>query len=843
MSVVGFDVGNVTGVVGIARQRGIDIVLNEESNRETPDVVSFGETQRFLGVAGGASATMNPKNTVTQIKRLIGRKFSDPEVQKDLAVLPYRCTEGPDGGILINVMYKNEPRTFTPTQILAMILSGLKTVGEKDLGAKITDCVIGIPVYLTDAQRRAYLDAATIAGLPPLRLMHEPTATALAYGIYKTDLSETEPLNVAFVDVGHSSMQVTIAAFKKGQLKILAHTFDRSLGGRDFDEVLFNHFADMCAKDYKLDIRSNAKACLRLRVACEKLKKVLSANPESPLHVECLMDEKDVTGFIKRDQFEQLAKPILDRVKVPCSRALVEAQLAPEAIHAVELVGSGSRVPAIVKILAEVFGKEPRRTMNASECVARGCALQCAMLSPTFKVREFEVHDTYPFAIALSWKQATAAPAGDAPADGSAPAEDAAAVPNQVVFPKNNPLPSSKLLTFYRTEPFTIDAFYANPEDQTAGANPRIGTFTVGPFAPNVKGADGGGRPKLKVKIRLNLHGILAVESATLLEEEEVEVPAKKEATPPPAADAAAADAAAGDAAGADAKMDDAAAAPADAAKPEMVKKKKTRRTDVPIESHLVGGLPPATLQQLVESEFEMALQDRVMEETKEKKNAVEAYVYDMRNKLYDKLAPYCSEEEKEGLLRVLQTTEDWLYEDGENETKGVYTAKLQELKKLGDPIENRLREEETRGPALQSLQYCIGSFREAALSTNALYDHIDPADKAKVVEECNAAESWLRTKLFEQQQLTKKQNPVLLAEDLKKRAEALDRFCKPIMTKPKPAPKPAPSPEPKPQPAGEGPKEGQAGGEPMETEAGEGTAAAKEGAAATAEGEQMLTD
>ncbi|CAI6005864.1 unnamed protein product [Closterium sp. NIES-64] len=843
MSVVGFDVGNERGVVGIARQRGIDIALNEESNRETPNVVCFGESQRYLGVAGAASYTMNPKNTVSQIKRMIGRKFADPEFQKDLPMFPFRCSEGPDGDILVHVMYMNEPRTFTPTQLLAMVLNGLKAIGEKDLGSKITDCVIGIPVYLTDAQRRAYLDAATIAGLHPLRLMHEPTATALAYGIYKTDLSETEPLNIAFVDIGHSTMQVSIVAFKKGQLKVLAHAFDRSLGGRDFDEVLFNHFVDECARNHKLDIRSNARACLRLRTACEKLKKVLSANPESPLHVECLMDEKDVTGFLKRDQFEQMAKPILERVKAPCARALLESGITVDQISAVELVGSGSRVPAIMKILAEFFGKEPRRTMNASECVARGCALQCAMLSPAFKVREFEVHDTYPFAIALSWKQASAATSAEGAEGGG---EEAAAQPNQVVFSKNNPLPSSKLLTFYRTEAFTIDAFYANPEDQTVGANTRIGTFTVGPFAPSRPDS----KPKLKVKIRLNLHGILSVESATLLEEEEVEVPAKKDAkdaaAAPAAADAAGApmeaDAAAAAAGGAegDAKMDDAA----QPAKPEMVKKKKTKKTDVPIEAHLVGGLPPAALQQLVEEEFAMALQDRVMEETKEKKNAVESYVYDMRNKLHDKLAAYASDAEKEKLLARLQETEDWLYEDGESESKGVYTTRLEELKRLGDPIEARLREEETRPAALQSLQYCIGSFREAALSTDAMYAHIDPKEKAQVVEECNKAEMWLRDMLFQQQKLSKKDTPVLLAADLRKKAETLDRFCKPIMTKPKPAPKPAS--EPKPEPAPEAPK---AGGEPMETEgaAGEGAAEAGGEAAAgdakPAEGEAMQTE
>lgn len=393
MSVVGFDLGNESCIVAVARQRGIDVVLNDESKRETPAVVCFGEKQRFIGTAGAASTVMNPKNSISQIKRLIGRRFSDPELQRDLQSFPFSVTEGPDGFPLVHVNYLGEMKSFTPTQLLGMLLSNLKGIAEKNLNAAVVDCCIGIPVYFTDLQRRAVMDAATIAGLHPLRLIHETTATALAYGIYKTDLPENDQVNVAFVDVGHASMQVCIVGFKKGQLKILAHAFDRSLGGRDFDEMLFRYFAAKFKEEYKIDVYQNARACTRLRVACEKLKKVLSANPEAPLNIECLMDEKDVRGFIKRDEFEQISSTILERVKGPLEKALDEAGLTVENIHSVEVVGSGSRVPAVIRILTEFFGKEPRRTMNASECVARGCALQCAILSPTFKVREFQVRE------------------------------------------------------------------------------------------------------------------------------------------------------------------------------------------------------------------------------------------------------------------------------------------------------------------------------------------------------------------------------------------------------------------------------------------------------------------
>ena len=391
MSVVGFDIGNENCVIAVVKQRGIDVLLNEESKRETPAVVCFGEKQRFLGSAGAASAMMHPKSTVSQVKRLIGRKFADPDVQNELKLLPVETSEGPDGGILIHLKYLKETHIFTPVQILAMLFAHLKIIAEKDLGTSVSDCVIGIPSYFTDLQRRAYLNAATIVGLKPLRLIHDCTATGLGYGIYKTDFPSAGPINVAFVDIGHCDTQVSIAAFQGGHMKILSHAFDRCLGGRDFDEVLFSHFAAKFRDQYSIDVYSNARASIRVRAACEKLKKVLSANVEAPLNIECLMDEKDVKGFIKREELENLASGLLERIRIPCNKALADAGLTVEKIYSVELVGSGSRIPAINRLLTSLFKREPSRTLNASECVARGCALQCAILSPVFRVREYQV--------------------------------------------------------------------------------------------------------------------------------------------------------------------------------------------------------------------------------------------------------------------------------------------------------------------------------------------------------------------------------------------------------------------------------------------------------------------
>ncbi|KAF3784621.1 Heat shock protein 14 [Nymphaea thermarum] len=795
MSVVGFDFGNESCVVAVARQRGIDVVLNDESKRETPAIVCFGDKQRFIGTAGASSSVMNPKNSVSQIKRLVGRSFCDPQLQQDLRSLPFKVTEGPDGFPLIHVHYLGVERAFSPTQLLGMVLANLKGIAEKNLTTAVVDCCIGIPIYFTDLQRRAVLDAATIAGLHPLRLFHETTATALAYGIYKTDLPESDQLNVAFIDIGHASMQICIAGFKRGQLRILAHAFDQSLGGRDFDEVLFQHFASKFKDEYKIEIYSNARACQRLRTACEKLKKVLSANPEAPLNVECLMDEKDVRGFIKREEFEQISVPILERVKRPLERALHDAGLTVENINSVEVVGSGSRIPAIVRILTEFFGKEPRRTMNASECVARGCALQCAILSPTFKVREFQVNDVYPFSIDFCWKAATC----DFQNGGDEHQQ------STVVFSMGNPIPSVKELTFCKSEAFSVDVVYADEVQR----QPKICTYMIGPFQP-AKGE----HAKIKLRVRLNLHGIVSAESATLLEEEGVEVavaPVKqssKETNEPSkmeigdftnAADPAATDSdvnmqesrARNNASGPGARSGD----PGSGDKPLQMDtdakventKRRVNKRNVPMSETVYGGMAAADVQNAVEKEFEMALQDRFMEETKEKKNAVEAYVYDMRNKLHDKYQELVSDSEKDGFSAKLQEVEDWLYEDGEDESKGVYVAKLEELKKQADPFEERYKESLERGPVVQQLLYCINSFREAALSKDPKFDHIDINDKQKVIKECREAEAWLRDKMQRQDGLPKYAPPVLLTADMKKIAETLDRFCRPIMNKPRP--------------------------------------------------------
>ncbi|XP_062077728.1 heat shock 70 kDa protein 16 isoform X2 [Humulus lupulus] len=702
MSVVGFDIGNENCVIAVVKQRGIDVLLNDESKRETPAIVCFGEKQRFLGSAGAASAVMNPKSTVSQVKRLIGRKFTDPDIQTELKMFPVETSEAPDGGILIHLRYLGGTHTFTPVQIMAMLLAHLKDLAEKNLEMPVSDCVIGIPSYFTELQRRAYLDAAAISGLKPFRLMHDCTATALSYGIYKTDFTAGGPTTVAFVDVGQCDTQVSIASFEAGHMKILSHTFDRSVGGRDFDEVLFHHFAALFKDQYHIDVYSNVRACIRLRAACEKLKKVLSANAEAPLNIECLMDEKDVRGFIKREEFERLTSGLLERIVVPCNKALADARLTVDKIHSVELVGSGSRIPAITRSLASLFKREPSRKLNASECVARGCALQGAMLSPAFRVREYEVQDSLPFSIGLL--------VDDSPICTGA---------NGILFPKGQPIPSIKVLTFQRSNSFKLEAFYAYLDELPPGTSSKISFFKIGPFQGSHSK-----KARVKVKVRLNLHGIVSVESATLVEDYVGTSPFRGEAQSVDQMDIDDESVS-----GSSERVSNGAKDGTDASEfahasvNATTNDKATRRLELPISEIIYGGMTKGEISEARDKELQLAQQDQIMEETKNKKNALESYVYEMRNKLFNTYRSFTSDQEREDISRSLQQTEEWLYDEGDDETENAYVSKLDNLKKLVDPIDNRFKDEDARVQATRDLLKCIVDYRTAA-------DSLSPKDK-----------------------------------------------------------------------------------------------------------------
>ncbi|KAB5572348.1 heat shock protein 70 family, partial [Coniochaeta sp. 2T2.1] len=716
MSVVGVDFGTLNTVIAVARNRGVDVITNEVSNRATPSLVGFGPKSRYLGEAAKTQEISNLKNTVGSLKRLIGRKLADPdiEIEKEFISAPLVDVNGLVGA---EVKYLGKTERFDATQLIAMFLSKIKQITAAELKLPVADLVLSVPAWFTDVQRRALIDAAEIAGLKVLRLINDTTAAALGYGITKLDLPgpDEKPRRVAFVDVGHSTETCSIVEFRKGELSVKATAFDRHVGGRNFDKALVDHLAKEFHGKYKIDIFSNGKALTRVQAAAEKMKKVLSANQQAPLNIESLMNDIDVRAMVTRQEFEAMVEPVINKINAPLERALAEAGLTKEDIDIVEVVGGGSRVPAIKERIQQFFGKQLSFTLNQDEAIARGCAFSCAILSPVFKVRDFAVQDVISYPIEFAWEK-----------DADIPDEDT----SLVVFNKGNVLPSTKILTFYRKQAFNLEARYAYPEELPGKIPAFIGQFSV-------KGVKATGAPDdfmiCKLKARVNIHGILNVESGYYVEDQEIEeevkedekkeegekkdgdvsisIPVRQEKTRP---DSNAGDSLAGSTPGSDSELptkrrrvDSASAdggdsmltsnlskamdtdAPKDD-KPKTRKvKKQVRKGELPIVS-AVSSLEPSLKNAAAEKEAAMVMEDKLVADTEEKKNELETYIYELRNKLDEQYSPFASDEEKDKIRAKLETTEEWLYDEGDDASKGVYVAKIEELRAMAGPIVQR---------------------------------------------------------------------------------------------------------------------------------------------------------
>ncbi|KAI9301477.1 heat shock protein 70 family [Cunninghamella echinulata] len=738
MSVVGFDLGNLQSVIAVARNRGIDVICNEVSNRATPSLVSFGPKQRFLGEAAKTQEISNFKNTVGSLKRLAGRTLADPEIQEHEKQFIAAELADVDGQVGVKVNYLGEAQTFSNVQLIAMYLNKLKDITANEITSPVSDCVITVPGWFTESQRRAILTAAEIAGLNCLRLVNDLTAAALGYGITKTDLPEEKPRNVAFVDVGHSGYSVSIVSFVKGHLTVRGSAYDQHFGGRNFDQVIVEHLAAEFKEKFKIDVYTNQKALIRLMVAAERCKKVLSANPQAPVNIESIMNDRDVQTIVNRTDFEEWAAHLFTRTEDTLRKAVERAGLTVEEIDAVELVGGSSRIPAIKTTISNFFGKTISTTLNQDEAVARGAALQCAMLSPVFKVRDFRVSDVCSYPIKFKWEKA--------PEDKE---EDETEI---VVFDSNNNIPSTKLLTFNRSAPFVLEASYAEPERLPRGTNPWLGQFTI----KDVKPTEDGKPAEVKVKVRLNIHGTLSVESAYTVEEKLVEEEVTNK----------------------------------DGEK-EIKKTKKTVKTaDLPIVSGNIN-IPSNLINTYTEKESQMSATDKLIIATEAAKNSLEEYGYDMRDKVMGPYSEYIDPSLKDKFAEDLNQVVDWIYDEGDDQPKSVYVEKLDSLKVIGNPVVERFREAEGRPRAAASLRDAIQQLTKQAMSGDDKYSHIPATDKQDIVERAERAGRWLDEQLAKQDKLPKHETPLLYVRDITKEEDALYAFATPILNKPKPIPKP----------------------------------------------------
>ncbi|WDK11774.1 heat shock 70kda protein 4 [Colletotrichum graminicola] len=713
MSVVGVDFGTLKTVIAVARNRGVDVICNEVSNRATPSVVGFGPKSRYLGESAKTQEISNLKNTVSSIKRLAGRAFNDPDAQLEQQYITAPLVDV-NGQVGVEVNYLGKKEKFTNTQLIAMYLSKIKQTTQAEIKLPVSDLVMSVPAWFTDIQRRAIIDAAEIAGLKLLRLMNDTTAAALGWGITKLDLPAPEepPRRVAFIDIGHSNYTASIVEFKKGELAVKGTAFDRHFGGRDFDKALVDHLGKEFNGKYKIDIHSNGRAMARTIAAAEKCKKILSANQQAPVNIESIMNDVDVSAMITRQEFEAMVEPLLARVHVPLEQALAEAKLTKDDIDVIEVIGGGTRVPALKERIQAFFGKTLSFTLNQDEAVARGAAFSCAILSPVFRVRDFTVQDIMSYPIEFTWEKAPDIPDEDT---------------SLTVFNRGNVLPSTKILTFYRKQPFDLEARYAKPQDLPGKINPWIGRFSV-------KGVKADGKDDFmicKLKARVNIHGVLNVESGYYVEDQEVEEEVKEEENgekkDPDVSFAASrsellSSAAVGDSMesplkrrrhGIDPKSsqsppcafveDDDETSKLTHAPPKAMEtdnkeeapkkirkvKKQVRKGDLPIVSG-TASLSDSARTSLLEKESAMVMEDKLVADTEEKKNELETFIYDLRNKLDDQYAEFASDEEKTKIKEKLEQTEDWLYDEGDDTTKAVYIAKIDEIRAMAGPIIQR---------------------------------------------------------------------------------------------------------------------------------------------------------